>query len=1033
MSTKKRNRATKVCDFCRRRKVKCDLGNPCSTCVKYGHRNCRYKEQDNEADSDFKVQDQLLQLKEKLRLLEESVNQNPAFSEYHKEKSSISSSSSSSSNINNYNSNRNISSNNSVNNSSSVNSKINNNLNNNLSNLNINNNPNSINVNDNLNINNEDVNFNSNITNNNKRQHLAASSSPPFENPGFGILDVRSVLGRNPVASEEDVINFYDGYSSVYDKEPIRRRNFGPMAWVTLVKVDNCSGKLWDYIHCVKNSNKEIRGAKFNGEMLSKVDVFPTANAVDQDFREKVTEDEGFNEVRPYKDVAYKLSPGHNKSSIDNKHSQNTLNEKAKSLGLMFYQGGLDEELALIEKIRLVLPKRKVIWLLYKRYFTHLYLALPLLDEVVFKEKIQKLVGQESYEDVDVKVQVEMRLDFAQLGLLLIVLRLSYLTLFTNVASINEANLILNDPSPRAQEIKYLLNNPINIDVIDVAQSCLNQFNLMKNVNMTTMQLAMYMRIYHMYAPEEGDGIDGGDAQVFNAMLIQMAYSLGLHREPDKFPKELNDEKTNNLGRKMWYMLLVFDMNNCMANGTPMNVHRLSFDTVFPFYRPGNENVIDVEVEKSVLSSFNRFNNVYAPMTEILDMIVKVKGGVKMTDLAEKLSYMESHFVEEYGKIGNHFDAGNLSQVEVYQTTLKVKIHLTSNMFVVTIFFHIFNYYEKKGFSELAFFYLKKIFLITILDLMPFYFEFLDRSHIIFKNSTDLSITPAFEMVTHKALIVLMSILLRVRFAIKTSEDSFDHNMKLIKVISYKIYYDCLIRIKGLLEKCLGVFRESIAKLSHRYYYSWRITKAQNFLNTLLTSDQLYETYAPRMSGPRLEFTNAMLEELTTILEKALYKVKEHKKAQKGGSQASKADPTVKRDPASYTVSGSVGLSDDRCNSYEDRDKITPTFSSTSVGSTTSNDNYFDGDYLPNDQIDSIWLQMMSLKSQAADPTANFNTPAPLGVGIPGSSMYDALGTPGASLGGDMGPYLETDNLNLYQRDDFFGNMPLEEIFKDFS
>lgn len=38
-----------------------------------------------------------------------------------------------------------------------------------------------------------------------------------------------------------------------------------------------------------------------------------------------------------------------------------------------------------------------------------------------------------------------------------------------------------------------------------------------------------------MYAPEDGDGADGGDAQVLTAMLIQMAYSLGLNREPDNF------------------------------------------------------------------------------------------------------------------------------------------------------------------------------------------------------------------------------------------------------------------------------------------------------------------------------------------------------------------------------------------------------------------------------------------------------------------------------------------------------------------
>ena len=59
-----------------------------------------------------------------------------------------------------------------------------------------------------------------------------------------------------------------------------------------------------------------------------------------------------------------------------------SLNQKAMCLGLLFYRGGLDQELELVEKIRLVLPKQEIIWLLFK-IFTHLYTALPILDEVV--------------------------------------------------------------------------------------------------------------------------------------------------------------------------------------------------------------------------------------------------------------------------------------------------------------------------------------------------------------------------------------------------------------------------------------------------------------------------------------------------------------------------------------------------------------------------------------------------------------------------------------------------------------------------
>ncbi|KAK6453712.1 uncharacterized protein RJT20DRAFT_131092 [Scheffersomyces xylosifermentans] len=1146
MSTKKRNRATKVCDFCKKRKVKCDLGNPCSTCVKYRHRVCRYSDlsvlgnDDDEvtSSSDMLVQDQLMQLKKKLKNLEESVKNRPET----RKTGSASSLNSMGSNYSGSNSN----SNSIIFNEPNSDYSYHNNTIGNIGNTNINQNSSknsknnsSTNINTingsstgtfssngtypNNNINNNDIPVQSiflnskdhnvfqtptassnksqggyspnNHTINNNINSTGSSSAYSPKNPNQRFTDLSSVLGHNPVASPDDTINFYEGYTSVYDKEPIRRRNFGPLSWISLIKIDNSMGKLWDYLHAVKNSAKgslhkdfcveetqkggvevppaaptqeEIRerlDTSKQSKVIEKVlkgigptdedyaeNVLDGATTADRDFRHKVTNDEGYDDIRPYKDSSYRSYSAQKTTLNQRSHFQDPhLSEKAKSLGLMFYQGGLDEELALVEKIRLVLPKRKAIWLLYKRFFNYLYPAIPLLDEVVFKEQIQKLIGLEVYKDEDVVVHVEKRMDFALLGLLLIVLRLSYLTLFTNVAAINEENFVTDDPSPRAQESKYLLNNPINIDVIDVAQTCLNQFNLMRSVNMTIMQLAVFTRLYHMYAPEDGDGTDGGDAQVFNAMLIQMAYSLGLHREPDNFPNECNDEKINNLGRKIWFMLLVLDVNNSMANGTPQNANILSFDTKFPFYRPGNENVVNVELEKSTLSNFSRFDHIYSPMTEILGMVVQVKGRVKMVDLVEKLGYMESHFIEVYGKMGNHFDAGDLTQIEIYQKTLKMKIHFTSNLFIVSIFFHIFNFYEKKGNSELAFYYLKKIFLITILDLMPFYFEFLNRSHLIFKNSTDLTITPGFESVTHKSLIVVLGIFIRVKFAIKKLETGYDHSSRLVKDIKYKIHYECLLRIANLLEKCTGVFRESIARLSHRYYYAWRITKAQNFLTALLSKDQFYDQYAFTMSEPGLVFTNDMLEELTVILETALFRVKEQKKSKKeneeGNTQEKNSHTRAKTNPrserttnekknfrTSVAESAPMDIDLDKTASAEESGRFTPGFGSTaSVGSTTSND--FDvNDYMPNNEIDSIWLQMMSMKS-ATDPSANFNSPFPSNIG---SEQFGNSASSGI-FANDMGPVSETIDLSstlsgfggYSSGKELFENIRLEDIFKD--
>lgn len=199
------------------------------------------------------------------------------------------------------------------------------------------------------------------------------------------------------------------------------------------------------------------------------------------------------------------------------------------------------------------------------------------------KEDLQKLIGYEDYTETRVDVKVEKKLDFAYLGILLIILRLSYISLFSYDLAVNEVNFETEDPSPRAQETKYLLNNVINIDVINVAQECLDQFNLMRNCNLTLMQLALLTRLYHQFAPEDGDGIDGGDSQIFNGMLVQMAYSLGLHREPDLYPEAFKDEKINNLCRKIWYMVVIQDLNGAMSNGTMLCVSLIHLIQRFHF------------------------------------------------------------------------------------------------------------------------------------------------------------------------------------------------------------------------------------------------------------------------------------------------------------------------------------------------------------------------------------------------------------------------------------------------------------------
>lgn len=234
---------------------------------------------------------------------------------------------------------------------------------------------------------------------------------------------------------------------------------------------------------------------------------------------------------------------------------------------------------------------------------------------------------------------------------MLIIIRFTYLSLFSNRNGVNENNLKTNDPSSKAQELKYLLSNPINIDVIHMAQLCLDQFELLRKTNLVVLQCALIMRLYHMFSPEDGDGADGGDSQIYSGMLIQMAYSMGLNREPDNFPEACNDEKVNNIGRKIWLFLALGDFNQAYSYGNPLCIDDKYVDTKLPYYKPGNENILDIELEKNVVSTFAYFSKFYEKLKTILDLTLSVKDSIKMEKLTRLMSDFEKFTHLHYGTL----------------------------------------------------------------------------------------------------------------------------------------------------------------------------------------------------------------------------------------------------------------------------------------------------------------------------------------------------------------------------------------------
>lgn len=902
---KKRNRKSLSCLICKKRKVKCDKGTPCSTCLKY-RLECHYEtslkrpndsmsDKSLEKDSTYAndVHDELQRLKDKLFLLEHTF---------------------------------------------------------------------------------KDVN----------------PDAPP-KSKSFGVLSNDNPLfGYNPVLSKDDKIDFHQFN---WDIRSLKHRSPGPLTWIHLLRMDDALQKLWRYLHDIKKVKKH---QIFQIDCKSNEDTETFKRKLDQ---ANLRYNHG-DDMIPFK-VTSQL-PKTSNFIKDSTIARNKINERALALGLMFYEGGIDEELALIDKIELILPKKKVIWKLIARFFSHLYPFLPLLDEDDFRMNISKFIGPESMEDVKVtNLKVEKKMDFTYLGTLLIILRFSYLTYFTNSAAANNANLSTHDPSPKAQETKYLLSNVISIDAIEIAEMCLDQFKLNTTRKFPLLQLALFLKMYSMYSPEDGDTSEDFNSLIFNSTLIQMAFSLGLNRDPTKYydgKKSITELKHDNLSRKIWHYLLVIDINNAMNTGCHILINPRSFDTKPPFYVEGNANVRNIEIEKMACSTFGKIEYSFGSISEMMDLISDVRTSCDLSLLCSKLEKLELTYLSDYGNLGDHIEKipGNFEQS--FTKVKQIKIYLNANSFLLGLLLHIFNNYERKGITNLANFYMKKIMTIIFREVAPFYLDLLEDNTSLFENSTDLIITPSFQSLVRRCLIIVQSLRVRANFSLSGLESSKDHELNMATNDAYRKYYESLHKLASLGKQSAISLLDNISKISNRYFYAWRITKAGHFINNVLEGQELYNSFDKQLSN--LKMPIECMDELSDLMSTYLNNIEQKKSKRKSNVDMNSREnnPNIPVDANNKNSNSSwnnkPGFFDDQ--NVFNNDQVptdlalpgTPLMDSAGGAGVYVNNNVYQtpnvpqdllnnlynfGNFQTNQEVDDLWLQMMKVKENPLSP-ANKST-----------------------------------------------------------
>lgn len=773
-----------------------------------------------------------------------------------------------------------------------------------------------------------------------QRPLLLPEQGPPAIRPSVEFKQEIKCLGINPYDEDDpdELLDLYSGYVSFHLKGEQRRMNYGPFAWIALLKKDRVLRPVWKYL-------QRERDAMFGAPSCIEDRVReeePQEEEYEAKFRKKALAGDGGNDMEPLKESG---------NSDTDRRIQ--MNKHALALGLTFFEGEMDQKLHLIEKIKMVLPTRKCILLLVNKFFHTIYPFMPFIDESWFRGEINRLIGPDSYLDEKVSdIAIERRVDLATLGILLISLRLSYLSAFSNQRLVNE-QIIARPTSAQDTETKYILTHPIDIDVVDLAKLCLEQFDLYRRTNLAVLQCAIFMRVYHVFAPEDGDGADGGVSHVFNSMCVQIAYSMGINREPTVLEGVCNDERVNNICRKIWFYLKVLDTSQAYQYGFPLLIDEDYADTLLPFYKPGGSNLLDVNMESFVCEHLHNSSALAHELRQILKVTLRMKNFAKMKDVTDMFSKFEVHLATVMGSLPDYTKTPAHDDTYLFLKIMKCKTYMNYKSFLMTIYFHFFLNYEKRNKTLLAFFYLRKVMTISCGEFLPEFLELIRNNKRNFdKNSTvpELILNPSLEYIIHKSNQMHISILVRLNYTVAEMElKSEKHNQQLRLSAEYRLYYGKLMKLSKIIEKLIRFGSACLARLSHRYYYAWRVSKAHTFMVDLLSKKSFYQATGVETEGEHfLKLDNHQLNELLDIADNTMWRIKSVTKADMNSAAAQTLE-TPMLDPLPL-----------------DLPQFTTEQAAPGTGLSESDD--FEGQI--DSQIDNLWLNYETLRNEEAQPVS---------------------------------------------------------------
>lgn len=565
-------------------------------------------------------------------------------------------------------------------------------------------------------------------------------------------------------ADKSKYLNIHQLFNDIQIEDQVRKYS-PPLSFQSFIILDN----LLNQIHRVGFQNLSLDSKLTFFNQLADSGCEPDLEKM---FIAKYHEDEGYED--------YKLLNGvypTPKSALNTIVNVNSIYLKTNSKN--------DSKFILVSKVHYLLPPPQVIQVLVNRFFRLLYPFIPVLDETDFRINLSRVLMNDN------KIVIYDKLDLTYLAMLLVILRLSFLSVLTVVKS---TKTVINTENNNDNEIKLICLYPIALAAINVAQEVLQQFDTLMSLQMEVLQLSLLLRSYEILGPEYILGSRSGQSFTVDVVLIMLAQRIGIFNETSF----ANDSLTlANLKRKI--AVFIFCSNSIVIGSLNTEFPLLSLKFGLPEVTIHNCNNRDWEIENLTV--------------KFLKICIETRLYLGFDILNNFEQHMFDKKVEKVDKmVSDLMNHNNYSQTQLpvlYQiiNTFTNRYVLTRKIVELSIYFHIFNGNVD---TQISLIFLDKCIQLLFTRVFPKIQQVFKIAMEVPAYEIDLLIIPSLLHLVHRGFLVILSFLTRVKVNLLLNEPKREANV---------------VELGELLNHTINLLFQFTFNLSNRYYYAWKIFK----------------------------------------------------------------------------------------------------------------------------------------------------------------------------------------------------------------